>query len=71
MGAGSRLTGPIEDGGRTIYCVSSRMSGRTFGKPDPGCGRVRRRHDGHAVALQQQARGLGDVGIVVHDEDAG
>lgn len=32
--AGSRLTGPIEDGGRTIYCVSSRMSGRTFGKPE-------------------------------------
>ena len=31
---GSRLAGPIEDGGRTIYCVSSRMSGRTFGKPE-------------------------------------
>lgn len=32
--AGSRLAGPIEDGGRTIYCVSSRMSGRSFGKPE-------------------------------------
>ena len=31
---GSRLAGPIEDGGRAIYCVSSRMSGRTFGKPE-------------------------------------
>ena len=31
---GSRLAGPIEDGGRVIYCVSSRMSGRTFGKPE-------------------------------------
>ncbi|MDP4002859.1 hypothetical protein [Methylobacterium sp. NEAU K] len=31
---GSRLAGPIEDGGRTLYCVSSRMSGRTFGKPE-------------------------------------
>ena len=32
--ADSRLAGPIADGGRTIYCVSSRMSGRTFGKPE-------------------------------------
>lgn len=32
--AGSRLTGPIEDGGRVIYCVASWMSGRTFGKPE-------------------------------------
>ncbi len=31
---GSRLAGPIAEGGRTIYCVSSRMSGRTFGKPE-------------------------------------
>ena len=31
---GSRLAGPIEDGGRTIYCVPSWMSGRTFGKPE-------------------------------------
>ena len=31
---GSRLAGPIEDGGRVIYCVSSRMSGRTFGRPE-------------------------------------
>lgn len=31
---GSRLAGPITDGGRTIYCVSSRMKGRTFGKPE-------------------------------------
>jgi hypothetical protein len=31
---GSRLAGPIEDGGRVIYCVSGRMYGRTFGKPE-------------------------------------
>jgi hypothetical protein len=31
---GSRLAGPIEDGGRTIYCASSHMRGRTFGKPE-------------------------------------
>ncbi|WP_200938209.1 hypothetical protein [Methylobacterium sp. Leaf108] len=26
----SRLSGPFEDGGRTLYCVSSRMKGRSF-----------------------------------------
>jgi hypothetical protein len=31
---GSRIAGPIEDGGRVIYCVSGRMYGRTFGKPE-------------------------------------
>lgn len=30
----SRLAGPIADGGRTIYCVSSQMKGRTFGKAE-------------------------------------
>ena len=30
----SRLAGPIEDGGRTIYCVSAQMTGRTFGKAE-------------------------------------
>ncbi len=28
----SRIAGPFEDGGRTLYCVSTRMKGRTFGK---------------------------------------
>ena len=28
----SRISGPFEDGGRTLYCVSTRMKGRTFGK---------------------------------------
>ncbi|WP_409567221.1 hypothetical protein [Methylobacterium sp. E-016] len=28
----SRIAGPFEDGGRTLYCVSSHMKGRTFGK---------------------------------------
>jgi hypothetical protein len=32
--AGSRIAGPIEEGGRVIYCVSGRMYGRTFGKPE-------------------------------------
>jgi hypothetical protein len=31
---GSRIAGPVEDGGRVIYCVSGRMYGRTFGKPE-------------------------------------
>lgn len=30
----SRLAGPFEDGGRTLYCVSSHMKGRTFGKAE-------------------------------------
>lgn len=32
--AHSRIAGPFEDGGRRLYCVSTRMSGRTFGKPE-------------------------------------
>ncbi|MEE7503970.1 hypothetical protein [Methylobacterium mesophilicum] len=32
--AGSRIAGPIAEGGRVIYCVSGRMYGRTFGKPE-------------------------------------
>ena len=28
----SRIAGPFEDGGRTLYCVSSHMKGRSFGK---------------------------------------
>lgn len=28
----SRISGPFEDGGRTLYCVSSRMRGRTLDK---------------------------------------
>ena len=30
----SRIAGPFEDGGRTLYCVSSHMKGRTFGKAE-------------------------------------
>ena len=30
----SRIAGPFEDGGRRLYCVSTRMKGRTFGKPE-------------------------------------
>lgn len=32
--AHSRIAGPFEDGGRRLYCISTRMSGRTFGKPE-------------------------------------
>ncbi|QGY06319.1 hypothetical protein MMSR116_24115 [Methylobacterium mesophilicum SR1.6/6] len=46
---GSRLAGPIEDGGRVIYCVSSRMSGRTFGKPERP--RVALRHEADRLAV--------------------
>ena len=30
----SRISGPFEDGGRTLYCVSSHMKGRTLGKAE-------------------------------------
>lgn len=30
----SRIAGPFEDGGKTLYCVSSHMKGRTFGKAE-------------------------------------
>lgn len=30
----SRIAGPFEDGGRTLYCVSGHMKGRTFGKAE-------------------------------------
>ncbi|GJE58583.1 hypothetical protein [Methylobacterium trifolii] len=30
----SRIAGPFEDGGRTLYCVSSQMKGRSFGKAE-------------------------------------
>lgn len=32
--AESRLSGPFEDGGRTTWCVSAQMHGRSFGKPE-------------------------------------
>lgn len=32
--AHSRIAGPFDDGGRQLSCVSTRMSGRTFGKPE-------------------------------------
>lgn len=30
----ARISGPFEDAGRTLYCVSAQMKGRTFGKPE-------------------------------------
>lgn len=30
----SRIAGPFEDGGRTLWCVSSHMKGRTLGKAE-------------------------------------
>ncbi|GJE55114.1 MULTISPECIES: hypothetical protein [Methylobacterium] len=30
----SRISGPFDDSGRTLYCVSSHMKGRTFGKAE-------------------------------------
>lgn len=30
----SRIAGPFDDGGRRLYCVSTRMKGRTFDKPE-------------------------------------
>ena len=30
----SRIAGPFADGTRTLYCVSSHMKGRTFGKAE-------------------------------------
>lgn len=30
----SRIAGPFEDGGRRLYCVSTRMKGRSLGEPE-------------------------------------
>ncbi|AWN36779.1 hypothetical protein [Methylobacterium radiodurans] len=30
----ARISGPFEDAGRTLYCVSAHMKGRTFDKPE-------------------------------------
>ncbi len=30
----ARISGPFQDAGRTLYCVSAQMKGRTFGKPE-------------------------------------
>ena len=30
----SRLAGPFDDGGKTTYCVTAQMHGRSFGKPE-------------------------------------
>ena len=30
----SRIAGPFEDGGRTLYCVTARMTGRSFGRAE-------------------------------------
>lgn len=30
----ARIAGPFAEGDRTLYCVSARMHGRTFGKPE-------------------------------------
>jgi hypothetical protein len=30
----SRIAGPIEEKGRTYFCVTTQMHGRTFGKPE-------------------------------------
>ena len=45
----SRIAGPFEDGGRTLYCVSSRMKGRSFGKGERP--KVVVRHDKGADTL--------------------
>ena len=45
----SRIAGPFEDGGRTLYCVSSHMKGRSFGKGERP--KVVIRHDKAADSL--------------------
>jgi hypothetical protein len=30
----ARISGPFTDAGRTLYCVSAQMKGRTFAKPE-------------------------------------
>ncbi|WP_342150888.1 hypothetical protein [Methylorubrum sp. SB2] len=45
----SRLAGPFEDGGRRLYCVRTRMYGRTFGKPERP--KIVVRDDGGALSV--------------------
>ncbi|KQO73013.1 hypothetical protein ASF22_01370 [Methylobacterium sp. Leaf87] len=51
----SRISGPFEDGGRTLYCVSTRMKGRTFGKGE------------RAKAVIRDTGGV--LGVVSDDEE--
>lgn len=51
----SRISGPFEDGGRTLYCVSTRMKGRTFGKGE------------RAKAVIRDTAGV--LGVIEDDEE--
>ncbi|KQP42369.1 hypothetical protein ASF49_00445 [Methylobacterium sp. Leaf104] len=52
----SRVSGPFLDEGRTLYCVSSRMRGRTFGKAE----RVK-------IVIQEKA---GTLTVIDEDKEA-
>jgi hypothetical protein len=52
----SRVSGPFLDEGRTLYCVSSRMRGRTFGRAE----RVK-------IVIEEKA---GTLSVIDQDKEA-
>ena len=52
----SRVSGPFLDEGRTLYCVSSRMRGRTFGRAERA-----------KIVIQEKA---GTLSVIDQDKDA-
>ena len=52
----SRISGPFEDAGRTLYCVSTHMKGRTFGKAE------------RPKIVVQEDKAAGRFGVIEDDE---
>jgi hypothetical protein len=51
----SRLAGPFDDGGRTTYCVTAQMHGRSFGKAERARAIVRRERTAQGEQLRAEA----------------
>ncbi|MBE7202000.1 MAG: hypothetical protein INR70_29925, partial [Parafilimonas terrae] len=47
--AGSGLAGPFEAEGRTYYCITTRMKGRTFGRAERP--RIAMRYEGDRLSV--------------------
>lgn len=52
----SRISGPFEDAGRTLYCVSTHMKGRTFGKAE------------RPKIVVREDKAAGRLGVIEDDE---
>jgi hypothetical protein len=51
----SRLAGPFEDGGRTTYCVTAQMHGRSLGRPERARAIVRAERAADGERLRAEA----------------